>query len=278
MRLRTLFAAGALLVTIYFGIGAYLLRYRLAPFVLPHTETPTAAPALRSLDGRADAFLIRRYGEPREGCVLFFPGQHGELRAYETGLFHAFTERGIAVLAVAYPGQDGAPGAPDLKRLQTRGMQTLAAAKAVCGEHRVVLYGRSLGSGVAAYSAAGQGSAGLMLEATAPSLASVIRMRLKKHWFLAPWAVLPMSTLLAGDYSLNEALAQTQLASVVDYQGMADDETPLSALRAAPGLGKLHVVEVFSGTHSTTYRLAEGQMVETARSMLRQQQTPAPGY
>ena len=275
MRTRSLIGAAAVLVAMYFCTGIYLLRFRLELFLLPHTDAPTSpsAPPLQSIDGRADTFLVRRYGEPREGCVLFFPGQHGELRAYETQLFPAFTNRGIAVLAVAYPGQDGAPGAPNLEQIQALGMRTVAAASAVCGERRVVLYGRSLGSMVAAYSAADHQPAGLILEGAAPSLASAIRSRLKAHWYLAPLAALPISTLLAHDFSLEEALSQTRLTQAVDFQGTADSETPLSTLRSAPGLGKLHIIEVPGGTHSTTYRLAEHQIVETAVSMLRQQHT-----
>lgn len=255
----------------YFCAGIYVLRFHLEPLLVPRADAPTlpSIPPLQSIGGHEETLLVRRYGVPRVGCVLFFPGQHGSIPGYDTQLFPAFTGHGIAVLAVAYPGQDGAPGALDLKQMRALGMRTLAAASAICGEHRVIVYGRSLGSMVAAYSVASHQPAGLILEGTTPSLASAIRLRLRVHWYLAPLAALPVSTLLAHDFSLKEALSQTPLKQAVAFQGTADSETPLSALRITPGLEKLRIVEVRGGTHSTTYRLAEHQMVEMAESMLR---------
>jgi len=54
---------------------------------------------------------------------------------------------------------------------------------------------------------------------------------------------------------------------------MAATQTPLKALRQAPGLGKLHVIAVPGGTHADTYELTRGRIVDAAVSMLRRQRT-----
>ncbi|MEO8999000.1 MAG: alpha/beta fold hydrolase [Rhodanobacter sp.] len=217
--------------------------------------------------------LVRRYGTPRVGCVVFFPGQHGLISAYEKNLFPAFSARGIAVLAVAYPGQNGAPGTPHLPEILTLATQVAASAQATCPGHRVVMYGRSLGSMVAAYAAGKSHPSGLILESTAPSFSSAVRLRLNSRWYLAPLALLPVSRLLVHDYSLTEALSSMPDVPAVVFQGTTDSETPLPVLRAAGEPGTLRLVEVSGGAHSTTYLLAQDRIVQTALSMLRAHRT-----
>lgn len=249
-----------------------MLRFALEPLVLPPVAASTDTLALLSLrisgsDG--NTVLVRRYGTPTVGCVVFFPGQHGLTSSYETNLFRAFAAQGIAVLAVAYPGQNGAPGAPHLHVMLALTEQVVTSAQSTCPEHKVVVYGRSLGSMVAAYAAGSSHPTGLILESAAPSFSSAIRLRLKSRWYLAPLALLPVSRLLAHDYSLAEALSNTPDMPAVVFQGTADNETPLSALEAAGVPGNLRLIVVSGGFHSTTYMLARDRIVQTALSMLR---------
>lgn len=270
MKVRWLFGIAIGLAAAYFSVGAYVLRFRLESVLLSPTSAPASPPApeLQPL-GHSGELFVRRYGVPRLGCVLFFPGQHGNLPAYQRDLFPAFAARGIEVLAVAYPGQDGASGTASLTHFQSLATEAVAAASAVCPEHSVVLYGRSLGAMVAAYSAANHRPAGLILEGAAPSLSSAVRMRLSSHWYSVAWAALPVPSLLRQEFSLAQALSAIPSIPVVLFQGTADTETPPRALQNARGLGKLHIIMVSDGTHTSTYELARDQIVETAVSMLR---------
>jgi alpha-beta hydrolase superfamily lysophospholipase len=271
MKTRTLVLTVAALVFLYFIAGAYVLRFALEPLVLlpVAVSADTNAPlSLRISGNDGNAVLVRRYGTPKVGCVVFFPGQHGLISAYEKNLFPAFTAQGIAVLAATYPGQNGAPGTPHLREVLALAAQIVASAQASCPEHRVVLYGRSLGSMVAAYAAQRSLPAGLILEGAAPSFSSAVRLRLESHWYLAPLALLPVSKLLAHDYSLAEALSRTPNMPAVVFQGTADNETPLSALQAAGMPSNLRLVVVAGGSHSTTCMLARDRIVRTALSML----------
>lgn len=274
MRIRTLLLTVAALVLLYFVAGAYLLRFALEPLVLPHVapSAHTTEPLFLRISGDdGNAMFVRRYGTPTVGCVVFFPGQHGILSKYEKDLFPAFAAQGIAVLAVAYPGQNGAPGTSHLPEIWALAAQVVASAQATCPGHRVVLYGRSLGSMVAAYAAARSHPTGLILESAAPSFSSAIRLRLNARWYLAPLALLPVSRLLSHDYSLAEAFSGTLGVPAVVFQGTTDSETPLSVLRAgAAGVpGNLRLIVVSGGSHSTTYLLARDRIIQTTLSMLR---------
>jgi len=272
MRIRTLLLTVAAFVCLYFVAGVCLLRFALEPLVLPHVapSAQTTAPLfLQISDDDGNAMLVRRYGTPTVGCVVFFPGKHGILAKYKKSLFPAFTAQGIAVLAVAYPGQNGAAGAHHLSEIMPLAAKVAAAAQAACPGHQVVLYGRSLGSMVAAYAAARSHPTGLILESAAPSFSSAVRLRLKARWYLAPLALLPISKLLPHDYSLAEALSSTLGMPTVVFEGTADRDTPLAALRAAGVPGNLQLVVVPGGAHSTTYLLAREEIIQAALSMLR---------
>ena len=255
----------------YLGIGACMLHFRLEALLVPRTAATASStsPRLQTI-GRSGELPIRRYGEAHLGCVLFFPGQHGHLPGYERSLFPAFNARGIAVLAVAYPGQDGAPGIADFSSLESLYGQAFPAARAACQDRPVVLVGRSFGAMVASYGAANHRPAGLILEGAALSLSSAIRTRLRSRWYSAPWAVLPISSLLPRDFSLGQALSLAGSTPVVCFQGTADVDTPLSALQNDPALEKLRIVAVRGGTHADTYVMARDRIVEEAVSMLRQ--------
>lgn len=265
----------AAFVVLYFGAGGFLLRFALESLVLPHVAASahTTAPLFLRISGDdGNAVLVRRYGTPKVGCVVFFPGQHGNISAYKRNLFPAFAAQGIAVLAAAYPGQNGAPGASDhLQQIIALAAQVAALAQAICPGHRVVLYGRSLGSMVAAYAAASSHPTGLILESAAPLFSSAIRFRLNARWYLAPLTLLPVSRLLPHNYSLAEALSNTLGLPAVLFQGTADRETSLSDLCAAGVPRNLRLVVVAGGAHSTTDLLARDRIIQTTLSMLRAQ-------
>ncbi|WP_245734830.1 alpha/beta hydrolase [Rhodanobacter glycinis] len=277
MKIRTPLLTIAAFVLFYFVAGACFFRFGVESLVLPHValSAQTTAPLFLRIGGDdGNAILVRRYGTPKVGCVVFFPGQHGNISAYIRNLFPAFVAHGIAVLAVAYPGQNGAPGTPHhLHEIMVLATQTAEAAQATCPGHRIVLYGRSLGSMVAAYAAAKTHPAGLILDSAARSFSSAIRLRLNARWYLAPLALLPVPRLLAHDYSLAEALSSMRDVPAVVFQGTADRETPLSDLRAAGMPGNLKLVVVSGGTHSTTDLLARDRTMQTALTMLRAPRT-----
>jgi hypothetical protein len=272
MRSALLLLAGTS-AALYFGSAAYVCHFEIEQLLFPtvawagvHDEQ-----SLHLVPGRhGNSLLVRQYGKPQVGCVVFFPGQHGGIARYQKDLFPAYAANGLAVFALSYPGQDEAPGRAKLDEIQFLSKKALDVVRAACPLSKTVLVGRSLGSMVAAYATQGIRPAGLILEAAAPSLSSAVLVRLRSHWYLSPLAGLPVSKLLPHDYSLAEALTVTPSFPVVVFQGTADEHTPIGLLRPAGVIpAGARLVPIPGGTHSNTYRLVLKDYVDVALRMIR---------
>lgn len=116
--------------------------------------------------------------DDRAPIILYFQGNGGAL-AGRARLFRDMASWGYGVLAVGYPGYGGNPGAPSEDRL-------IAAAKANhdwltakgIAPNRIILYGHSMGSGVATGLAVERPAAGLILESPFTSLADVVALQM----------------------------------------------------------------------------------------------------
>lgn len=199
--------------------------------------------------------------------MVFFPGQHGATATYSLA---NYTAAGLAVFALAYPGQDGASGRTELSEIESLVGQAIVTVENTCPLNRTVFVGVSLGAMLAAYASHSTRPAGLVLLSAAPSLSSAIRIRLRSHWALAPLSLLPLPTLLTHDYSLVESLGQPASTQVVIFQGTRDDQTPIRLLQSPDILSVgVRVTGVPGGTHSTTFVLSQKAQLATILKMLR---------
>ena len=275
--LRIAFLLVLILTALYLSAAAFVLRFDIDRALFPHVaiEGNTTQNSMYRVIGQSgNVMLVRRYGNPHIGCVVFFPGQHGGISSYEKRLFPRYVAQGIAVFALAYPGQDDAPGRSTLGEVQHLAQQALGIVGQICPLNKTVFVGRSLGSMVAAYVAGVAHPAGLILDGTTPSLSSTVLVRLHSRWYLSPIAKLPISKLLSHDYSLIEALSASPPFPVVVFQGTSDDQTPIGALRTRNALPlNSQLVAVDGGTHSNTYLLAINLYIQAALHMLRHQRT-----
>jgi hypothetical protein len=256
-------------VALYFAVAAYALHFEISRFLFPHTPALTGSPADATLSIRSasgNELLVRRYGQARVGCVVFFPGQHGATATYNLA---NYTAAGLAVFAMAYPGQDGASGRTELSEIEGLVDHAVATVANTCSPDRTVFVGVSLGAMLAAYASHSTKPAGVVLLSAAPSLSSAIRIRLRTHWALAPLSLLPLPTLLPHDYSLAESLGQPPGPQIVILQGTHDDQTPMGLLES-PGirLAGVRVIAVPGGTHSTTFVLSQKAQLSTILNML----------
>jgi uncharacterized protein len=140
---------------------------------------------LRTADGLS---LLAWYRPPDEGrpVVAYFHGNGGHI-GYRRERLRAFAVNGYGVLMLDYRGYGGNPGAPTENGLYADG----AAAVDFLGRegispNRLVLYGESLGSGIAVTLAAQRAVAGLILEAPFTSVAEVAQY----HYSLVPASAL----------------------------------------------------------------------------------------
>ena len=140
---------------------------------------------LQTADG---LFLLSWYLPPRDGrpVIAYFHGNGGHI-GYRTERLRGFAQYGYGVLMVEYRGYGGNPDAPS-----ETGFRADAAAAmdflTGCGitPNRLVLYGESLGSGVAVALAAQNEVGALILEAPFTSVAEVAQY----HYPFVPAAAL----------------------------------------------------------------------------------------
>lgn len=119
--------------------------------------------------------LVLWVGEaaPGKPVILYFHGNAGNLAA-RAGRFRRFADRGYGLVALAYRGSSGSGGSPSEKKLAYDAGRLLQRIGAY-SQAPVVIYGESLGSGVAlaAIERAGVQPAGLVLEAPFTSVRAV---------------------------------------------------------------------------------------------------------
>jgi pimeloyl-ACP methyl ester carboxylesterase len=267
------------LAAAYAIAAACLLRFNLDRLLFPPVPLPPAsrapAEAFRVAGHDGAAMVVRRLdrtaSSARQGCVVFFPGHDGGFDRYARELFPDLERAGLAVYAVAYPGQDGAPGPARIADVRSLAAAVVARVVASCGPTRTVVAGRSLGAMIAAYACADASPAGLVLESTAATLSGAIRGGLREHWFLRPLVLLPMRRILAHDFSLAEALPSRLHVAI--FQGSADTRTPLEDL----SVDAVHapIVVVDGGTHTDTLQRAKPAMIATMLGMIRGSQEAA---
>ena len=182
-------------LALYFGQRQILFR----PDVTRPDVAAVGLPGLRAVTVRTAARLELLAwwlpaSSPGRPVVLYFHGNGGNL-AHRAERLRQFALAGFGVLMPEYPGYGGNEGAPSERSLFETAMAALAflAAQGV-GDGHVAVYGESLGTGVAAWLAAGRRFGALVLESP---FTSVTALAEERYWFLpVRWLVRdPFDTL-----------------------------------------------------------------------------------
>jgi uncharacterized protein len=119
--------------------------------------------------------LLSWYLPPREGrpVILYFHGNGGNI-GYRADRMQRFGRDGYGVLLAGYRGYGGNPGSPSEAGLYADAQAALDfLEREGIAVGRLVLYGESLGSGVAVHLAAQQPVAGVILESPYTSVAAL---------------------------------------------------------------------------------------------------------
>jgi fermentation-respiration switch protein FrsA (DUF1100 family) len=167
-------------VVIYGGLLALMYVFQRALMYFPDTARTAPAAAglpqaeevtLRSSDGET---LIAWHVAPRDGkpLVLYFQGNAGgsNLRANR---FRWLTADGTGLLALSYRGYGGSTGSPSEEGIIRDAQAAYDFARTRHPNHRIVVFGESLGSAVAVALASENKIAGLILDAPFTSAADV---------------------------------------------------------------------------------------------------------
>jgi uncharacterized protein len=138
----------------------------------PEVILPEARQVL--LDTSDGEKVIAWHVPPRDDkpVVIYFPG-NGELIALRAARYRALMADGVGVIAVSYRGYGGSTGTPTEAGLHRDAEAAYAFAAAHYKPDRIVLWGHSLGTGVAVKLASEKPIAKLVLEAPYSSTADV---------------------------------------------------------------------------------------------------------
>lgn len=237
-----------ILLFLYVGLGTILYFAQRSMMYFPETihTTPREAGlpeaeeiALTAADG---VRLVGWHVPPRESkpVVLYFHGNGGALR-YRVGRFRKLIKDGIGLVAIEYRGYGGSQGSPSEQGLFADGDAAYAFAAAHYRPEQIVLWGESLGSGVAIHLAAEKPVGRVILEAPFTSAAAVAALR---YWFL------PVRLLMKDQFRSDERI-QNVTAPVLILHGFNDHVVPYAMGEQMFDLTKAHkhIVRFLEGGH-----------------------------
>lgn len=223
-----------LLVYALIGIAAYYLqdyflfhpeplaRNQKFEFDQPHREVNIpydAASNLNIVQFSADSFP----GGPK-GVVLYFHGNKKNINWYARQV-PEFTRRGYELWMIDYPGFGKSTGPLTEERLYAYAAQLYKMARAGYGADSIIIYGKSMGTGIAAELASTRSCKLLLLETPYYSLRSLVGRYLP---------VYPVSRMIHYNLPTWQYLPKV-LAPVVIFQGTDDGVVPYSnAVRLQP--------------------------------------------
>jgi len=165
----------------YVGVLAALYLAQRS-FIYPVPTTMRTTPKAAGFAQAEEHVLTTADGErvivwhvaPRPGrhVVIYFPG-NGDTLALSTPRLKEITADGTGLVALSYRGYAGSSGTPSEQGLLSDAAVAYAFTEALCEPGQIVLWGFSLGTGVAVALAAERQVGGLILEAPYTSIADV---------------------------------------------------------------------------------------------------------
>jgi len=190
MRLRNIaiLLAGALLV-VYVAVFALLVFYQRSLLFFGGRHEAVMDPAyhivtIKESDGVALNVWETPPGKPGSPIIVFFYGNAGTLSDF-AGIGETLNNEGYGIVLASYRGYDGNPGLPTEDGLMNDARSILKSLPRNHGP--IILWGQSLGSGVAARMASEGRANALILQSPYTAVADVAARRFPiypVHWFM----------------------------------------------------------------------------------------------
>jgi uncharacterized protein len=246
----------AMLTVVLLGLALHFLQHRLIffPTVLPqdhvfHFSVPVEEVFLDTGDGVRIHALHFKAEQPR-GAVLYFHGNAGDLSSWGQ-VAGSFLSRGYSVLMPDYRGHGKSVGSMSEEALHADARLMLEHLLRDHPLKEIVVYGRSIGTGIALPLAAGLPVKALVLETPFTQLADVAAV----HY---PW--LPVRPLLRYPFNNTEALRRVTSPTWIIH-GTHDRVIPypLAATLAASAGREVRFITVEGGGHNDLERFPEFQ-------------------
>lgn len=227
--LRRLVRALALAAGVYAAlVGALYVYQRALQYPAPQS---VASAAEAGLPGFADLVLeaedgarLRAYyrpPEPGRALVIYFHGNAGSI-SQRAPRAAALAEGGRGVLITSYRGYSGSTGSPTEDGLIADARAAYRVAREHAPADRIVLYGESLGTGVAVALASEVDVGAVVLDAAFTSAADVARVR---------YPFVPVGLLMHDQFDSAARIGGVE-EPVLLMHGTADPITPFAQGRA----------------------------------------------
>lgn len=220
---------GWILTAIYLVAGGSLYFFQEKLLFKPEVLDAGAMyrlPANASLDlipfSSTDTMYYARFrpdGKPK-GLVLFFHGNMQHIQRY-VSFTQSFTRQGYEVWMPDYPGYGKSTGERTEKKMYQQAEKLYQLAALNYSPQQLIIYGRSLGTGVAAYLASVKAAHRLILETPYPSIPDL---------FFAHAPVYPMSWIIRYQFPVNAYLKETTIPVAI-FHGTSDGVVPLRCAR-----------------------------------------------
>lgn len=187
--------------------------------------------------------MIRFYSDSNtaKGLVVYFHGNTQNVEHYAS-YASFFTKRGYEVWMPDYPGFGKSTGSIDEKKLYSQADQVIKLALTKFGNDSLIIYGKSFGTGIAAYVASYIKPNCLILEAPYYSIPSLFR----NYLFLYPVTAMSKYKLPVGEY------LEDVKNSVVIFHGKKDCLIPYREAAQLKEVMKLgdRFVTIDKGSHN----------------------------
>jgi fermentation-respiration switch protein FrsA (DUF1100 family) len=233
---------------LYAGITALVYSTQRSLMYFP--ETVHTTPVQAGLARAEEVTLATADGEhifawhvpPGEGkpVILYFHGNGGALR-YRVARFDKLIEDGIGLVAVEYRGYGGSSGSPTERGLIADGEAAYAFAAAHYSTAQIVVWGESLGTGVAVALAAEKPVGRVILEAP---FTSAEALGASRYWYL------PIRLLMKDQFRSDERIKNVT-APLLILHGVQDRTVPIAMGEQLFDLANKpkHIVRFLDGGH-----------------------------
>lgn len=262
-----LLACGVGFLLLVAALGLFQRRLIYLPMGQPGTPGAAGLPSAREVsytteDGeRLAGWFLPTGGSPPAPAVLFLPGNAGN-RSYRAPLAAALADAGLGVLLVDYRGYAGNPGRPSEQGVAADARAALSYLLTLpeVDPARIVIFGESLGTGVAVTLAAEQPMAALILRSPFSSLTAVARLH---------YPFLPVRSLLQDRFESIDRIASVGCPVLV-LAGERDRLIPLAESRRLfeAAVEPKHLAIIPGARHNDLALLAGPQVLAEVRRFL----------
>jgi uncharacterized protein len=216
-----------LFVAIVYVGGLAALFFAQRSFIFPIPQTVRVTPDAAGFPEAEEHFLTTADGEkvivwhvpakPGHAVVIYFPG-NGDYLAGCVSRFRDITSDGTGLVALSYRGYAGSSGQPSEQGLLQDAAATYAFTAARYKADRIVIWGFSLGTGVAVALAADHPVGKLILEAPYTSIVDVAA---------SLYPIVPVRWLMRDRFHSDERIARVS-APLLIMHGAQDPVIPIT--------------------------------------------------